>query len=217
MTIGSARRGGRRGTRPAVDGRTRDLEIGGGRIDPLLLVLAFPSIVAAALAMPWGRRRSGAGRRRFLALAAIGAIPAAVYGVNQALMQRDTFPPTADPHHNAHWWVMAVAAFVVILVTAAAAFPGRGWGLGALVGTASPIAFGLASIVDQSAASALPIGWAVASVVWGSVGVSLTVQAVRHTDLAERDRATAAPSGDVAARSGRPSRGKGNEGSGVGR
>ena len=38
--------------------------------------------------------------------------PAAWYGVDQALLQRNTFPPTADPHHNGHWWVMAIVAFI---------------------------------------------------------------------------------------------------------
>jgi hypothetical protein len=88
--------------------------IGGqaGKIDPFLLLVVVPAVVAALLAAPWRRRGSDdRWRTRLLALAAIGAIPAAWYGVDQALFQRNTFPPTADPHHNAHWWAMAIIAF----------------------------------------------------------------------------------------------------------
>lgn len=138
-----------------------------GWIDPLLLVLTVPSLVAALLASPW--RAPGPTRPRLLVLAAIAAVPAAWYGVDQALLQRNTFPPTADPHHNAHWWAMAIFATIAVLVVAAATLPGRRrpWG-GALAG-AAVVAFGVASVVDPAAASAVPTGWAIAAALWGAV------------------------------------------------
>jgi hypothetical protein len=148
-----------------------------GRIDPFLLLVVVPAVVAALLAAPWRRRGSDdRSRIRLLALAAIGAIPAAWYGVDQALFQRNTFPPTADPHHNAHWWAMAILAFMVILVMAAAALPGRGWRLGATLAAAAAGGVGVASLVAGSAASSVPTVGAVAAIAWGLAGLWLSVR-----------------------------------------
>ena len=102
---------------------------------------------------------SPAFRRRMEAaipgLAAIAAIPAAWYGVDQALLQRNTSPPTADPHHNGHRWVMAIVAFMVVLSVAATAVPSVGWRLGARVASLAALAIGAASLIAISAASAL--------------------------------------------------------------
>jgi hypothetical protein len=106
-----------------------------GWIDPVLLVFILPPMLAAAVAFPWRRWGSRHGwRPSLLLLAVIAAVPAAWYGVEQALIQRNTFPPTADPHHNAHWWVMGMLAFMIVLVVGAAAVPTTGWRLGAAVG-----------------------------------------------------------------------------------
>lgn len=146
-----------------------------GAIDPLLLVVVVPAFSAALLAAPWSRHRSeDRWRPRLLALAASGAIPAAWYGIGQALLQRNTFPPTADPHHNAHWWAMAIVAFMLILVMAAAALPGNGWRLGASLAATTAIGIGLASLAAGSSASALPAVGAIAAIVWGLVGLWLT-------------------------------------------
>lgn len=148
-----------------------------GPIDPFLLVLTLPAFVAALLAAPW-RRPEGLWRPRVLMLAAVGAVPAAWYGTGQALLQRNTFPPTADPHHNAHWWVMAIIAFAIVLVMAAAALPGRGWRLGTGLAAATAIGIGLASLAAGASASALaPLG-AVAAIGWGLVGLSLSLHDV---------------------------------------
>jgi hypothetical protein len=148
-----------------------------GPLDPFLLVVVMPAVVAALLAAPWRRRDSEKGwRPRLLVLAAIAAIPAAWYGVEQALFQRNTFPPTADPHHNAHWWAMAIVAFMVVLLMMAAALPGRGWGLGAIPSAVAAISIGAASLMAGSAASALEQEWAIAAITWGVVGVWLSVR-----------------------------------------
>jgi hypothetical protein len=88
----------------------------------------------------------------------------------------DSFPPTADPHHPAHWWVMATVAFMVVLVSAAAALPGRGWRLGVIVAGASSFAVGVASVLERSAASAVWIGWAIAAMLWGVVTIWLALR-----------------------------------------
>lgn len=147
-----------------------------GWIDPVLLIFVLPPIAAALLARPWRHRRSaGPWRPRLLVLAAIAAIPAAWYGVDQALMQRNTFPPTADPHHNAHWWAMAILAFMVVLVMAATAVPSSGWRLGPRVAGLAAIAVGAASLLAASSASAVWPGWAIAAIVWGLVAIWSTL------------------------------------------
>lgn len=146
-----------------------------GPIDPLFVILVVPSILAAGAARPWRDWRShGGARLRFLVLAALAALPAGWYGVGQALMQRNTFPPTADPHHNAHWWAMAVLAFAVILVVASAALPSTGWRLGPRVAGLAAVTVGSASLVATSSASAVGAGWGVAAIVWGLAAVWLT-------------------------------------------
>ena len=148
-----------------------------GWIDPVLLVFVLPPIAAALLAKPWRHWRLREGLTpRFLFLAAIGAIPATWYGVDQALLQRNTFPPTADPHHNAHWWVMGIVAFMAVLVVAAAALPSVGRRLGALVAALAAAGVGVASLIASSSASAVWWGWAIAAVVWGLVGIGFTVR-----------------------------------------
>ncbi len=141
-----------------------------------MLILVVPGIMAAVIATPWRSRSSGMARPRLLALAGVAALPAAWYCVDQALLQRNTFPPTADPHHNAHWWVMAVAAAMAVLVLAGDALPSRGRPWGSLVAGAAAVAFGAASMLASSAASAVPTGWAVASVLWGMVTAWLALR-----------------------------------------
>lgn len=147
-----------------------------GWIDPVLLVIIVPSIVAGLLALPWGRWSSGRAKPGLLVLAAVAVVPAAWYGIDQALIQRNTFPPTADPHHNAHWWVMGVAAFTLILAAAGAGLPSQAWRLAASLAGVGAIAAGLASILDPSAASAVSTIAAIAALLWGVAALSLTVR-----------------------------------------
>lgn len=149
-----------------------------GAIDPAFLVLALPPLVAAAASRPW--RSSGPKAptsAEFLALAAVGALPAGWYGVDQALMQRNTFPPSADPHHQAHWFAMAVFAFVVILVVASGSLCGTGSRLATGAGGLGAALFGLGSLIARDAASAVGPGGAAATVVWGLAVLWLTARA----------------------------------------
>jgi hypothetical protein len=170
-----------------------------GWIDPVLLIFILPSMVAALVARPWRHWRSGRWRPRFLVLAAIGAIPAGWYGVGQAMMQRNTFPPTADPHHNAHWWTMAIVAFMAVLVMAAASLPAKSWRLGPWVAGLAAITIGLASLLGASSASAVSSAWAIPTVVWGLVGIWYAVRETARDRPSRsidglRDRGDAKPS-----------------------
>jgi hypothetical protein len=135
-----------------------------GLVDPALLVLPLLALAAGLLAGPF---RSGTPDRALAVLAA-GALPVACWwGVEQALMQRNTFPPTADPHHQSHWFAMAVAAFGLCLVVGAAALGGHGREVAATAAGAAAVVLGLASSVAPDAASALPLPWALVAVAWG--------------------------------------------------
>lgn len=145
-----------------------------GAIDPAFLVLAAPPLLAALVAGPF----RGLGARpdhRWLAALAATAFPAAAWwAVEQALNQRNTFPPTADPHHQAHWYAMAAFGFAVVLVAGAASFGGRGWRLGATTAGLSAMSFGVASLVAPSAASAVAPAWSVGALAWGAAVLAAT-------------------------------------------
>ena len=49
-------------------------------------------------------------------MAAVIVLPLFTYGVNQGLIQRNSWTPNSDPHHNSHWLVMAeLASFTIPL------------------------------------------------------------------------------------------------------
>lgn len=123
-----------------------------GWFDPAFAVLALPPFAAALSASPWRLWRPDALRRpRLLALAAI-ALPGVWYGVGQALMQRNTWPPLADPHHQAHWLVMALLAFMMVSVVAGAGLSGRGWRMATITAAAAALAVGTASLLSSPSA-----------------------------------------------------------------
>jgi uncharacterized membrane protein YhaH (DUF805 family) len=73
-----------------------------GPFDLAYLLFIVPRLAAATVARRWRRGPIGAGGLRWLGLAVAAAPVAAWYGVEQALLQRNSWPPTADPHHNGH-------------------------------------------------------------------------------------------------------------------
>jgi hypothetical protein len=152
-----------------------------GAIDPAFLVFAVPALGAALASRAWcSRRPDGPRNGQLLAVAAVGALPMAWYGVDQALMQRNTFPPTADPHHQAHWFAMAVFAFVVVLVIATGSLSARGWRLATASGALGAVSVGIASLAAGEAASALAPLWAAAAILWGMAVLWLTARASRR-------------------------------------
>jgi hypothetical protein len=145
-----------------------------GVVDPAFLVLVVPPILAALVAGPF---QDLGGRRPALPLGALAtaAAPFAVWwGTGQALVQRGTFPPTADPHHQAHWFAMAVFAFAVVLAVAAAGLGGAGWRVGATTAGLAVAAFGTASLIAPDAGSAVPAAAAVTAVLWAAAVLLVT-------------------------------------------
>jgi hypothetical protein len=143
-------------------------------VDPAFLIFALPPLAAAVAAAPWrawGRRALA--RPRLAVLASL-ALPGVWFGIDQGLMQRNTWPPLADPHHQAHWYAMSVLAFLIVLVVAGASLHGRGWRLAATTGGSATAAIAVASIADPSSASALPAGWAAAGLAWGLAVLAVT-------------------------------------------
>lgn len=148
-----------------------------GAVDPAFLVLALPALGAGLASRPWRSRPSdGPVNLRLSALAVIGMVPAGWYGVDQALMQRNTFPPTADPHHQAHWFAMAVFAFVVVLVVASGSLSGPGWRLATAAGGLCAVSLGIGSLAAGEAGSALGPAWAGAALIWGLAVLWLTAR-----------------------------------------
>lgn len=153
----------------------------GGQASPVdlaFVVLAVPPLVAALLAAPWRAWRRGASRRRLALLAAV-AVPGLWYGMDQGLMQRNTWPPLADPHHQAHWWAMSVLAFLVVLVVAGASLPGRGWRLAAATAGVGALAVAVVSLLSPAAASALHPVWAIGAALWASALLAVTFRAAQ--------------------------------------
>lgn len=145
-----------------------------GFLDPAFLILAIPPLAASLLARPWRAWHMPARKRpAYFVLAAMG-IPGLWYGSQQALIQRNTWPPMADPHHQAHWLAVSIGAFSVVLAVAAAGLPGRGWRVAATTGGLGAIGLAAASLFDRTAASALPGVWGLVALLWGSAVLWLT-------------------------------------------
>jgi hypothetical protein len=155
-------------------------------LDPAFLILALPPLTAAATAAPWRAWRDRPVRRPQLLVLALLALPMGWYGVNQGLMQRNTWPPLADPHHQAHWYAMSLFAFATILIVAGAALHGRGWRLAAAGAGAAVTVVGLSSLLEPASASAWPAPWAVAALGWGSAVLVVTGRRSRQVHRGHR-------------------------------
>lgn len=145
-------------------------------VDPLVVVVAVPPLVAAALAVPWREWRRGGLMRPRLLVMAILALPAVWYAIEQGLLQRNTWPPLADPHHQTHWMMMAQLAFVIPLLTAGAALAGRGWRIAAATAALGAVAVATPSLLNGAAASAITWWLAVPGLVWGAMVLVLAVR-----------------------------------------
>jgi hypothetical protein len=131
-----------------------------GFFDPVYLTFLLPLLILAVL-HPARRQllRAGDVRPLLLLLTAAMAIPLAVYGIDQGLIQRNSWPPSADPHHNSHWFMMAELAFAIPLVTAVAGLGARGWRLPAWTASLALAAFGAVSALFPHAPSSVGVGW----------------------------------------------------------
>jgi hypothetical protein len=143
-------------------------------VDPLFAVMALPPLAAALTAQPWRMRGKGRRKRSLQLVLAVLALPGLWYGFEQGLMQRNTWPPLADPHHQAHWYAMGLLAFLVVLVATTAAFSGRGWRPAAITPALAAMSVAVASLLARDAASALAPGWAAAALMWGLTMLAVT-------------------------------------------
>lgn len=154
----------------------------GGHVAPIDLAfvgLAVPALLAAFLAAPWRSWRAGrAPRHKFLLVALVGA-PWLWHGVQQGLMQRHTWPPLADPHHQAHWFATSLIAFLIVLVVAGGSLAGDGWRLATITAGTSAVAIAVASVASPDSASALHPAWAAGALLWGFAVLGLTMRFAR--------------------------------------
>ena len=133
-------------------------------------MIAIPGTVAGAVAL---RHERAKWRPTWLLLGA-SASPAIWFAVEQALRQRNTFPPSADPHHNAHWWAMSVLAFAIVTLAFAWAFT-RARGTVSLAGMSALVVAGVA-LIRGDAASAPARPWAVGAVAWGVTALAVAAR-----------------------------------------
>lgn len=143
-------------------------------VDPLVVGVAVPVLVAAVVAAPWREWRGGGLKRPSLLWLGFLALPFVWFGVDQALLQRNTWPPLADPHHQTHWMMMAYLAFAIPLVTAGTSLSGRGWRLAAAVASLGALSVAVPSLLYGEAASRIPLWAAVAGVVWAMAVLTVT-------------------------------------------
>ncbi|HEX2028828.1 MAG TPA: hypothetical protein VHF25_12610 [Nitriliruptorales bacterium] len=156
----------------------------GGQASPVdlaFVVMAVPPLAAGVLAAPWRAWRPVALRRPRLLLLAALASPGLWYGFDQGMMQRNTWPPLADPHHQAHWYAMSVLAFLIVVVVAGAALAGRGWRVAAASAGAGASALALASLLSPASASALHPLWAIGAALWGLAVLVATWDGARRS------------------------------------
>jgi hypothetical protein len=143
-------------------------------VDPLVVAVALPVLGAAAVAVPWREWTSGGLRRPSLVWLAVLALPLVWFGIDQALLQRNTWPPLADPHHQTHWMVMAQLAFAVPFVTAGASLSGRGWRLASVAAALGVLTFAVPSFFYPDAASKIPSWGAALGLIWAASALAVT-------------------------------------------
>jgi hypothetical protein len=149
-----------------------------GVIDLAFAILALPALVTVWIAAPWRVWRRGHHRPEFLVAAVVG-LPWLWYGIDQGLMQRHSWPPLADPHHQAHWFSMSLIAGMVVLLVAGSALPGRGWRVAAVTAGGASTVVAASSLVASDSASALHPVWAAGALMWGLGVLGLTWRATR--------------------------------------
>jgi hypothetical protein len=126
-----------------------------GPFDVAYLIFVIPLVGIAALHPRRRALRHGgrALRGRLLALAVAFGVPGLIYAVDQALMQRNSWPPNSDPHHNAHWLSIATLGAALVLMAVLATFLRNGWHLPAAIAAVGGVVFGAVSILFPDTAS----------------------------------------------------------------
>jgi hypothetical protein len=152
-----------------------------GIIDPLFLIFLVPVVVLGALHPARGSLFRGGVRMSWVlaGIALAAAIPLAIYGVDQALAQRNSWPPTADPHHT-KWFMMAQLAFAIPLVGLVASFKAEGWRVPAWSAGGAAIVFGLASVLYPDLASSAGRLWGSLSIIGGTAFIVVSLRESRR-------------------------------------
>lgn len=166
------------------------LVIGGavftGEFDGFLIpIVVLP--VALALAHP-ARSEVFALRGRpsplMLAMVGVSTVPLVAWALDQAALQRDL--PAADPHvDEGHFAGMAATAVAIALVALVAALKTGGWIVPARLAAAGIVVMGVASLVFDGYASALPALGA-----WAAIGGGVAFALVAEAEY-RRERARA--------------------------
>jgi hypothetical protein len=100
-----------------------------------------------------------------LLVAVVIAGPLLMYGLDEALLQRNSWPPKSDPHHNSHWFTMAALSFTMALLALVAAWGGAGRHVAGYAAAAALAIVGVVSAVYPDMPSSFGRGWGVAAVV----------------------------------------------------
>ncbi len=121
-----------------------------------------------------------------LLIAVVIAGPLLMYGLDEALLQRNSWPPKSDPHHNSHWFTMAALSFTMALLGLMAAWGGAGRYVAGYAAAAALAVVGVASAVYPDMPSSFGRGWGVAAVVGAAALAGSLLRMKRHgrNDLA---------------------------------
>lgn len=138
-----------------------------GPYDITYLIVSIPFLVAVALALrltPRGRGRSAVDPM-LLVMGLVGLAVALPYAIDQALIQRNSWPPAADPHHNSHWATMSQVAVIPGFLLILSALPRVGSRAQALFAGMLAVVLGAVSAfyTEDSSSLGLAVGLAVAS------------------------------------------------------
>lgn len=106
--------------------------------------------------------------RPLVALAAVAAVPWAIFIVDNGRLQ--LLNAAGDSHAEMeHWATAALMAIVIVVSSFLGSTDHAGWRLPAWIAAAASVIFGMHSLAFAGQASSLPTFWAVAAVLWGVV------------------------------------------------
>lgn len=108
-----------------------------------------------------------------LLLALLAVVPAVLYALDQAEIQRACASALDEHCEEFHWSQMAALAVALPAVGAVAALRATGWRLTTWCVGISALLWGVASLLFPDHVSALPTAWAVGTLVAGAVFVGL--------------------------------------------
>ncbi len=123
-----------------------------------LLVLVHPARDRLSTRPHFDRAMSG--------MAVLASVPWLVYILDNAWNQWQS--AAGDPHAEPeHWGVAALMGVIIALAAILGASDKPGWRLTAWISVGGSLVFGVHSLVFPGLASALPMVWAVAAILWG--------------------------------------------------